>query len=115
MKDLMQYKDYYGSVHFEDEELIFYGKVEFIRALVTYEATDARGLRKAFEESVEDYLETCRLQKIKPEIPFKGSLNIRLGSELHRLVAIAAEQKHSTINKFIVQTLNQAVQQQEVQ
>jgi len=109
MKDLMQYKGYYGSVHFDNEDLIFHGKIEFIRALVTYEATDARGLKKAFEEAIDDYLATCRDQEIQPETPFKGSLNVRLGQELHRRVAIAAEQHHLSINKFIAETLNQAV------
>ncbi len=106
MKDLMQYKGYYGSVHFDDEELIFYGKIEFIRAVVSYEATDAKGLKKVFQEAVDDYLTTCRKRKIAPEVPFKGSLNIRLGSELHRRVAIAAEHQHLSINKFIVETLH---------
>ena len=110
MKDLMQYKGYYGSVHFDDEELVFHGKIEFIRALVNYEATDAKGLKKAFEEAVDDYLEMCRSKKMEPEIPFKGSLNVRLGPELHRRVAIAAEQHHLSINKFIAETLNQAVE-----
>jgi predicted HicB family RNase H-like nuclease len=109
MKDAMKYKGYYGSVHFDDEELIFHGKIEFIRALVTYEATDAKGLRKAFEDAVDDYLETCKGNKIEPETPFKGSLNVRLGEELHRRIAVAAHQNDSTINKFIVQTLDQAV------
>jgi len=109
MKDCMQFKGYYGSVHFDEDELIFHGKIEFIRALVSYEATDARGLKNAFEEAVNDYLETCRSQNIDPEVPFKGSLNVRLGSELHRRVAIAAEQHHLSINKFIAETLDQAV------
>jgi predicted HicB family RNase H-like nuclease len=109
MKDLMQYKSYYGSVHFDDEELIFHGKLEFIRALVIYEATDAKGLKKAFEEAIDDYLATCQEQEIQPETPFKGSLNIRLGQELHRRVAIAAEMNHSSINKFIAETLDRAV------
>lgn len=109
MKDLMKYKNYYGSVHFDDEGLIFYGKVEFIRALVTYEATNAKGLINAFRESIDDYLEMCKSRDIEPEVPFKGSLNTRLGGELHRRVALAAEQQHSTINKFIVETLNQAI------
>ena len=109
MKDLMQYKGYYGSVHFDGEELIFYGKVEFIRALVSYEATDARGLKKSFEEAVNDYLATCHSQKIEPEMPFKGSLNIRLGPELHRRVAIAASRHHLSINKFIAETIDRAV------
>jgi|SRR5579872_1664148 len=109
MKDLMQYKDYYGSVHFDDEDLIFYGKIEFIRALVSFEATNAKGLKKAFREAVDDYLETCRNQKIEPETPFKGSLNVRLGAELHRRIAIAAAQHHLSINKFITETLNRSV------
>ncbi len=109
MKDLMQYKDYYGSVHFDGDDLIFHGKIEFIRALVSYEATDAKGLKKAFEEAIDDYLATCRSQHIEPELPFKGSLNVRLGPELHRRVAIAAEQHHLSINKFIAETLDYAI------
>ena len=109
MKDFMHYKNYYGSVHFDDSDLFFYGKVEFIRASVTYEATNARGLRKAFEEAVDDYLDLCKKQDIEPEVPFKGSLNVRLGPDLHRRIAIAAEQQDSSINKFIVETLSQAV------
>src|SRR3989338_7019274 len=101
MKDMMYYKGYYGSVHFDAEELIFYGKIEFIRALISYEATTAKGLNKAFEDAVDDYLEMCSAQKIEPEAPFKGSLNVRLGSDLHRRVAIAAASRHVSVNKFI--------------
>ncbi|MFT3741228.1 MAG: type II toxin-antitoxin system HicB family antitoxin [Gammaproteobacteria bacterium] len=109
MKDIMHYRGYFGSVHFDNEGLFFYGKIEFVRALISYEATDAKGIKKAFEEAVDDYLEMCERQHIKPEIPFKGSLNIRLGSDLHRKVAIAAELNHLTINKFIVQTLDRVI------
>ena len=64
MKDFIKYKDYYGSVHFDEEDLIFHGKIEFIRALVSYEATDAKGLKKAFEAAVDDYLLICQEQGI---------------------------------------------------
>lgn len=109
MKDMMFYKDYYGSVHFDDEELLFHGKVAFIRALVSYEATTAKGLRKAFEEAVNDYLSTCKAQAIEPEHPFKGSLNVRLGPELHRLVAIAAAHSETSVNRFITDALHKVV------
>jgi len=59
MKDMMHYKGYYGSVHFDSDELFFYGKIEFVRALVSYEGTDVKELRHAFEEAVDDYLEMC--------------------------------------------------------
>lgn len=45
MKDMMQYKGYFGSVHYDDEERIFFGRIEFVRALVSYEGTDAASLR----------------------------------------------------------------------
>ena len=111
MKDLMHYKNYYGSVHFDEDELIFHGKIEFIRALVSYEATDGKGLKKAFLEAVDDYLDMCHKQGIKPEIPLKGSLNVRLGEELHRRIAIEAARHHISINKFITKTLDRAVNQ----
>lgn len=55
----MHYKGYYGSYHLDTKEKIFYGKLEFINALVTYEATTAKGLQKAFIEAVDDYLDMC--------------------------------------------------------
>ncbi|QLH41699.1 MAG: type II toxin-antitoxin system HicB family antitoxin [Coxiellaceae bacterium] len=110
MKDMMHYKNYYGSVHFDDKDIVFYGKIEFIRALVSYEATTAKDLLKAFKDAVDDYLAMCHEQGITPEIPFKGSLNVRLGSELHKRVAIAASLKHISINKFIADTLEDATE-----
>lgn len=37
MKDMMRHRGYFGSVHYDDEDRIFFGKIEFIRALVSYE------------------------------------------------------------------------------
>lgn len=109
MKDVMLHKNYYGSVHFDDDELIFHGKIEFIRALVSYEATNAKGLRKAFEDAVEDYLDLCKKKNITPETPFKGSLNVRLGPDLHRRIAIAAAKQQVSVNKLIAETLDEAI------
>jgi len=109
MKDFMHYKDYYGSVHFDEEDVIFHGKIEFIRALVSYEATTAKGLKKAFHDAVNDYLKLCQNEGIEPEKPFKGSLNIRLGAELHRQIAICAASHEVSINRFIANTLENAI------
>ena len=109
MKDLIHYKNYYGSVHFDEDELVFNGKIQFIRALISYEATDAKGLKKAFAEAVDDYLDMCEKQGIKPETPLKGSLNVRLGEALHRRIAIEAARHHVSINKFITEALDRAV------
>ena len=68
MKDTMEYNGYFGSVHYNDDDKVFYGKLEFIRALVSYEGTDVVSLRTAFEEAVDDYLEFCEeLRILAPE------------------------------------------------
>jgi len=105
MKDMMRYRDYFGSVHYSDEDRVFFGRVEFIRALVSYEGTDVTSLRRSFEEAVDDYLETCQAAGQAPEKPFKGSFNVRVGAALHQRVAIAASQRGMTLNKFIVEVL----------
>lgn len=107
---MMKYKGYYGSVHYDSDEPIFYGKLEFIKALVSYEAQDAVGIKKAFEEAVEDYLELCKEKNISPETPFKGSLNVRLGHELHEKIAIIALRENMSINKYICNVLEKAYQ-----
>jgi predicted HicB family RNase H-like nuclease len=52
MKDLMQYKGYYGSVHYSDDDQVFHGKIGFIPSLVSYEGTDVKGLRVAFASAI---------------------------------------------------------------
>lgn len=105
MKDMMKYKDYYGSVHYSDEDLVFYGKIEFVRTLVSYEGTDVKSLRQAFEEAVDDYLDTCKEQGKEPEKPFKGTFNVRIGPELHQRVAVAAAQRGVSLNGYIAEVL----------
>jgi predicted HicB family RNase H-like nuclease len=94
MKNMMEYKGYLGSVNYNDEDEIFYGKVEYIRSLISYEAVD-------------DYLELCQKKGLETEKPFKGSFNIRPGTDLHRRAAIAAEQRGINLNKLVTEALEQ--------
>lgn len=114
MKDMMSYKNYYGSVHYSDEDKVFYGRVEFIRALISYEGTDVESLRTAFEEAVDDYLQTCKEQGKEPEHPFKGSFNIRVGFSLHQRIALAAMDKGVTLNKYIIDVLEREAGKQKI-
>jgi len=109
MKDMMTYKGYFGSVHYNDEDKVFFGKLEFIRALVSYEGTDVSSLRTAFEEAVDDYLDLCEEAGKKPEKPFKGTFNIRLDPSLHQRLVTHAIDEGKTLNAFIKEALEKAV------
>ncbi len=101
MKNMMEYKGYYGSVNYNDEDQIFYGKVEFIRSLISYEGYDVNSLRQNFQEAIEDYLELCLQKGQKPEESFNGIVNISLGSKLHQLAFIKAQEKGINLDTLV--------------
>lgn len=70
----LQYKEYIGCVEYGAEDECLYGKILFIRDLVTYEAGTAKQLKKEFEHAVDSYLETCEKSSKAPDTPFKGPL-----------------------------------------
>ena len=107
--NLLSYKDYLGSVEFDEDEHIFYGRLAFISALVSYEAKDAEGLVRAFHEAVDDYLAHCAAEGATPERPLKGSFNVRTGPDLHRRAGVAASRAGMTLNAFVTRALEAAV------
>ncbi len=107
MKDMMQYKGYLGSVHYSDEDETFFGKVEFIRSLISYEGFDVKSLKTAFQQAIDDYLELCQERSTVPEKSFKGSFNIRVGSHLHRQAALYALSHDTNLNSLISNALEE--------
>jgi predicted HicB family RNase H-like nuclease len=101
MKNMMEYKGYYGSVNYNDEDQIFYGKVEFIRSLISYDGYDVNSLRNNFQEAIDDYLQLCLEIERQPEQSFQGSFNIAIGSQLHRLAVMTAQEKGINLDTLI--------------
>lgn len=105
MKDMMDYEGYIGSVHYSDEDEVFHGKLEGIRDLVTYEGTDVASLKNAFHEAVDDYFSFCNRKKKQPETPFKGSFNVRVGTELHKKAALFAAEHNKKLNSVVTEAI----------
>ncbi len=74
MKDVMEYKDYIGSVHFEADDEIFFGKIEAINDLVMFEGQSVQELKKAFHDAVDDYLATCEKMGREPNKTSRAAL-----------------------------------------
>jgi predicted HicB family RNase H-like nuclease len=83
MKDVLRHEGFFGSVHFSAEDECFFGKIEGINDLVTFEGQDINKLKLAFQEAVADYKALCEQQQ-KPLLKsYKGSFNVRIDQELH--------------------------------
>ena len=109
MKDMMEYKGYLGSVHYNGGDHVFFGKLEHIRALVNYEATDVESLESRFQNAVDDYLKLCAKRKQAPEQPFKGTFNVRIKSELHRYAALYAAEHGTSLNQVVERAIEKLV------
>ena len=105
MKNLIEYKGYIGSIEFSQEDELFYGKIQGIRALISYEGTNAQELIEDFHEAVDAYLELCQENGKTPEKAYKGSFNIRVSPELHKKIAIYAMEHDITLNNFVEQSI----------
>jgi predicted HicB family RNase H-like nuclease len=105
MTSMLEYKDYIGSIEYNDDDEVFHGRLEFIRDLVTYEGTDAKALKQAFHEAVDDYLALCAEEGRKPDVPLKGSFNVRPGRDLHRRAMLTAHRKGLNLNAVVSEAL----------
>ncbi|HSF56350.1 MAG TPA: type II toxin-antitoxin system HicB family antitoxin [Algoriphagus sp.] len=105
MKNTLEFKNFIGSVSFSAEDAVFHGKIEGIDDLVTFEGSTVTELKTAFEEAVEDYLETCSEIGKKPEKSYKGTFNVRIKPELHKKVARKALRQGYSLNQFVEKAL----------
>ena len=110
MNNTIEYQGYVGSVEFSEEDNIFYGKVQGIRSLISYEGENGKELVADFHSAVDEYLALCEEEQKKPEQAYKGSLNIRLRGDLHKRIAIYALTHQQSINNFIEEAVAEKLQ-----
>ncbi|MBR5400864.1 MAG: type II toxin-antitoxin system HicB family antitoxin [Treponema sp.] len=109
MKNIIEYKGYVGSIEFSEEDSIFFGKVQGVRTLISYEGASASELINDFHGAIDDYLELCKAEGIEPEKAYKGSFNIRVKPELHKKAAIYAMEHDITLNSFVENSIEKVL------
>lgn len=104
----MTYKGYSARIDYDDEDGLFTGRLAGIRDGVGFHAEDVEGLRAAFHEAVEDYLETCAKTGKDPQRAFSGQVMFRVDPDLHRKAALAAELAGKSLNAWAEEVLARA-------
>jgi len=109
MKNFLQQDEFIGSVHFSAKDECFFGKIEGIVDLVTFEGRDVKELKLAFKEAVTDYKELC-LQLQKPiHKSYKGSFNVRIDQELHREAVRKSLMLGISLNQLVQRAIEKEV------
>ncbi len=106
---MMEHKGYVAKVEFDDDSNVFHGEVVDLRDVITFEGTNVEELRRAFKDSVDDYLEFCAERNEEPEKPFSGKLMVRLRPALHRQIYLRAKADNKSLNSLIRESLERYV------
>ena len=107
---MLQYKNYVATVEFDDAADIFHGEVINMTDVITFQGKSTKELRKAFEDSVEDYISFCYENGREPMKAFSGKMLIRTSPDNHRKIAEAAARARMSINQWVEKMLFDAAQ-----
>lgn len=105
MKDILTYKNYIGTVHFSEEDRVFYGKVVGITDSISFEGDTVESLIDDFHDAVDEYLAFCEESGKTPQTQHKGSFNIRISPELHRKASLCALAKEVSLNSYVEEAI----------
>lgn len=108
MTNAMSYRGYAARIDYDDADGIFTGRIAGIRDGVGFHADTVEGLREAFREAVEDYLETCARIGKEPQKAYSGQMMFRVDPEVHRKAALAAELAGKSLNAWAEEVLEKA-------
>lgn len=97
MMNTVTYKDYSARIEYCEEDHCIVGHVAGIRDIIGFHADNVVELRKAFEESVDDYISYYAAQGREPLRPASGKISLRIAPEIHSAINVAAEVAGKTL------------------
>jgi predicted HicB family RNase H-like nuclease len=112
MTSPITHKGYQARIEFDADDNLFVGKIVGIADSVSFHADTVADLRLAFEEAVEDYLDTCAKLGKAPDKAYSGQMMFRVNPETHRKAAIAAELAGKSLNQWAEEVLTLAASRQ---
>ncbi len=92
-------------MNFSAADDVFYGKVEGVQDLVSFEGATVKELRQEFQKAVEDYISFCKKNGNPVQKSLMGSFNIRIKPDIHQRAALVALQKNISLNQLVQQAI----------
>ena len=109
MKNTLTYKNLTALIQFSAEDHLFVGRLIGVEDVVGFHAETVADLESAFQEAVDDYLESCRQLGRPPLKSASGNLMLRVPPEIHAEALIAAQAAGKSLNQWAEGVLSQAL------
>lgn len=97
---ILTYKGYTGKVEVDLDAKILHGEVIDLKDVITFQGENVTEVTNAFQDSVDDYIDFCESEGTEPEKPFSGKFILRLTSEQHKLITVAAAHAGDSLNSW---------------
>ena len=104
----MNHKGYTARIEFDERDNIFVGRVLGLRSIISFHGETVTDLRHEFEVAIEDFLNDCKEQGVKPEKPASGKLMLRVSPEIHGAALVAAQASGHSLNQWATEVLQSA-------
>lgn len=104
----MKYRGYFSAITYNDDFKTFHGEVLGIQNQIFFTGKSVEELEIAFHKAIDEYLEKCRANGVKPEKAFSGKFNLRLSPNLHATLAIRARLEGLSLNQYVKDILTRA-------
>lgn len=105
----MKYKNYRAHIEYSEEDVCLVGHIAGITDIIGFHGNTIPEIREAFEEAVDDYLETCQRLNKQPQQPCSGDLQLRIPPDIHVAIVRAAEASGKDIDQWAIDTFSHAL------
>lgn len=111
MMSVLESRGYLARVELDRNDDCFVGRLAGINEIVGFHGPSIAGIKAAFHEAVDDYIETCRKSGKQPERACPGKVMFRISSEVHARAALAAQLGAVSLNQWAQGVLDAASNQ----
>ncbi len=110
MINLMNIGGYKAVINYDPEIEMFRGEFIGLNGGADFYATNVKALHKEGKASLEMFLGMCKKDGVEPEKHYSGKFNVRLNSDLHANLVVAATAEGKSINQWVVDVLSSSIE-----
>lgn len=107
--NIMIVDNHKAKIEYDPDIDMFRGEILGLNGGADFYGKTPDKLREEFRNSLNVFLEVCREQDIEPYKEYSGKFNLRIPSALHGEIAAKAASEDKSLNRWIADTLQQAV------
>lgn len=108
---MLIYKGYLGHVTYDDEAGVLHGDVVNLRlTVITFQGQTVEEVKRAFVDSVDDYLTWCQQRGVEPEAPLSAQVASMVEPDVYDAIHARAKAEQKSVDETVASLLKFALE-----